>query len=134
MNLYPASGNIRYSRTVTVTPELASLIRQGDAVIVVHGIDYDNNHVYDFRALGVSDLDKTLPGEATAPALCGPLVAFPQASAATGQDRPGSASTTYAASLVPDVAPRRQLRSVALLCHIGQNEPFATRLKIRSAV
>jgi len=39
----------------------------------VHGIDYNYNHVYDFKALGVSDPDKTLPGEATAPVLCGPL-------------------------------------------------------------
>ena len=69
MNRYPASGDIRYSRTLTLPPVLADLIRDDDATIVVHGIDYNKNHVYDFGALGISDLDKTLPGEATAPAL-----------------------------------------------------------------
>ena len=70
---YPSIGNIGYQRTVAVPPGVAAAIRAGNAVIVVHGIDYNYNHIYDFPALGVSDLDKTLPGEATAPALCGSL-------------------------------------------------------------
>jgi hypothetical protein len=70
------------------------LIRDGDAVIVVHGIDYNFNHVYDFSALGVSDLDKTLPGEATAPALCGSLHQAPSGRSATAAN-----GTTYVASL-----------------------------------
>ena len=74
LNRYPASGNIRYKRTITLSRLVADLIRDRDAVIVVHGIDYNYNHIYDFGALGVSDLDETLPGEATAPALCGRCV------------------------------------------------------------
>jgi hypothetical protein len=99
MNRYPASGSIRYRRTITVPRLVADLIRDGDAVIVVHGIDYNHNHVYDFAALGVSDLDRTLPGEATAPALCGPLRPAPGAKSATAR-----APTTYVASLKPDTA------------------------------
>ncbi len=99
MNRYPASGNIRYRRTITVSRLVADLIRDGDAVIVVHGIDYNHNHVYDFGALGVSDLDRTLPGEATAPALCGPLRPAPGAKSASAR-----IPTTYVASLKPDVA------------------------------
>jgi hypothetical protein len=98
MNRYPASGNIRYKRTMTVSRLVADLIRDRDAVIVVHGIDYNYNHIYDFGALGVSDLDKTLPGEATAPALCGPLRPTPTKSATAG------IPTRYVASLTPTVA------------------------------
>jgi hypothetical protein len=97
MNRYPASGNIRYRRTTTVSKLVVDLIRDRDAVIVVHGIDYDYNHIYDFAALGVSDLDKTLPGEATAPALCGPLRPQPAKSAT-------ARGATYVASLTPVVA------------------------------
>jgi hypothetical protein len=98
MNRYPASGNIRYRRTMTVSKLVTDLIRDRDAVIIVHGIDYDDNHIYDFPALGVSDLDKTLPGEATAPALCGPLRPAPTKSATA------HSPTTYVASLRPYVA------------------------------
>jgi hypothetical protein len=99
MNRYPASGDIRYKRTMTVSRLVADLIRDGDAVIVVHGIDYNYNHVYDFAALGVSDLDMTLPGEATAPALCGTLHPAPRAKSASAR-----IPTTYVASLKPDIA------------------------------
>jgi hypothetical protein len=98
MNRYPASGNINYRRTMTITKLVADLIRDRDAVIVVHGIDYNYNHVYDFKAFGVSDLDKALPGEATAPALCGPLRPAPTKSASAER------TTTYLASLRPAVA------------------------------
>ncbi len=97
LNRYSANGNIRYKRTITVSHLVADLIRDRDAVIVVHGIDYNYNHVYDFGALGVSDLDKALPGEATAPALCGSLRPLP-ANSATAK-----ATTTFVASLTPVV-------------------------------
>jgi hypothetical protein len=97
MDRYPASGNIRYERTMTVPRLVVDLIRDGDAVIVVHGIDYNHNHLYDFGALGVSDLDKALPGEATAPALCGPLRRAPDAQTASVRG-----ATTFVASLKPE--------------------------------
>jgi hypothetical protein len=68
----PMTGNIAYQRTITLTKPAARLVRIGDAVVVVHGIDYNRNLRYD-DVLGLSDLDKTFAGESTAPALCGPL-------------------------------------------------------------
>jgi len=99
LNRYPASGDIRYKRTMSVPQLVADLIRDGNAVIVVHGNDYNYNHVYDFAGLGVSDLDRTLPGDATAPALCGPLHLAPGAKSASAR-----LPTTYVASLKPDIA------------------------------
>jgi hypothetical protein len=127
MPRYPTSGNIRYKRTMTVTPIVAELIRAGDAVVVVHGIDYNNNHVYDFGALGVSDLDKTLPGEATAPALCGTLRPSPNSRSATRTGR-DSQTTTYLASLGPDTTPvnDQQVIRFSLFCHIRQSDRLAT--------
>jgi serine/threonine protein kinase len=98
LNRYPATGDISYKRTVTITPALATLIREGNAVVIVHGIDYNGNHVYDFNALGVSDLDKTLPGEATAPAICGSLRPV------AGANQRASRTSTFVASLAPDPA------------------------------
>jgi len=123
MNRYAASGAIRYTRTITVPRLVADLIRDGDATIVVHGIDYNGNHTYDFGALGVSDLDKALPGEATAPALCGPLRPAPGTRSASAGNPHGSATTTFVASLRPqpasvsDVGPG----DLSLFCHIGQS-------------
>jgi hypothetical protein len=39
--------------------------------IVQHGVDLNNNGRYDFRAAGASELDPSLPQEATIPANCG---------------------------------------------------------------
>jgi hypothetical protein len=78
---YPHVGDIRYSRTVTVPSGVAQAIRSGDAVIVIHGIDYNGNGLYD-NVLDRSELSNALPGEATAPALCGPV--FPSQTATTG--------------------------------------------------
>ena len=69
---YPSTGEIRYKRTITVSSAVAGAIRNGNAVIVVHGIDYNHNGIYD-NVLNRSELDGALPQEATAPALCGPL-------------------------------------------------------------
>ena len=70
---YPTGGSIRYSRTITLPPKVVNFIRENDAVIVVHGIDYDGSGIYS-GVLDRSDLDKALPATATAPALCGRLV------------------------------------------------------------
>lgn len=71
---YPSVGDIAYRRTLTLPHGIADAVRAGNAVIVVHGIDYNGNAIYD-GVLGRSDLDSSLPGEATAPAVCGPLTA-----------------------------------------------------------
>jgi serine/threonine protein kinase len=71
---YPTTSDVAYRRTIRLTPIVASYIREDNAVLVVHGIDYNHNGVYD-GVLERSDLDRSLTGESTAPALCGPLVA-----------------------------------------------------------
>ena len=90
---YPSVGNIHYTRSdIVLAPGIADAIRAGNAVIVVHGIDYNGNHVYD-NVLDRSELSNALPGEATAPALCGPLFKPPTTADAH------TAGTTFTASL-----------------------------------
>lgn len=65
-------GRIHYHRTFQVTRAFAAKIRHGKVAVVVHGIDYNQNNTYDFSA-GKSDLDPSLPTEATDPVACGVL-------------------------------------------------------------
>ena len=97
---YPSSGTIHYLRTVVLASGVADLIRRGSATIVIHGIDYNGNHVYDFGALGGSVPDTALSGEATAPALCGVLRPVQRIQTVTARHA-GAASqpTSYVASL-----------------------------------
>jgi hypothetical protein len=112
---YPTVGSVRYTRTFPVPPGVAAAIRAGNAVIVVHGIDYNHNGIYD-NTLDRSDLNPALPGEATAPALCGSLVASTTA-AVPGSGR--SAATTYTVALRRLVAATATPgTSFALLCHL----------------
>lgn len=67
------SGQVHYDRQIRVRPQLADAIARGDAVVVIHGIDYNHNGKYDFRGAGKSELDPSLPAEATDPVLCGVL-------------------------------------------------------------
>ncbi len=66
-------GEIHYNRTTRTTKAVARAIRRGDAVVVIHGVDYNGNGKYDFRSAGKSELDPKLPAEATDPATCGVL-------------------------------------------------------------
>jgi hypothetical protein len=109
---FPSVGAITYKRTVTVTPAIASLIREGNGVIVVHGIDYDGSGTYD-EVLGPSDLASQFTGDSTAPALCGHLAPI-QASASVS----GPKGTMLTASLAPDsLAGSDQAEVAWLLCH-----------------
>jgi hypothetical protein len=115
---YPNTSDVKYRRTITVTPIVASYIKKDNAVVVVHGIDYNHNGVYD-GVLERSDLDRSLTGESTAPALCGRLVAEKKAKATTSktksaQLRPRSGATVYRVALAaPEPAP------IAALCPLG---------------
>jgi len=80
---YPHSGNIRYTRTIDLPTRVSDQVRNNKASIVVHGIDYNSNGTYD-AVLDRSELDRHLPGEATAPALCGSLVPTDASSADSG--------------------------------------------------
>jgi serine/threonine protein kinase len=115
---YPTVGAIRYTRQITIPQGVAAAIRAGNAVIVVHGIDYNHNGIYD-DVLDRSELNRTLPGEATAPALCGSL--FASTTAALGGH--GPAANTYAAVLRRRTAPNAtSADGFALLCHpLGVN-------------
>lgn len=62
-----------YERDIFTQEGVANAIRQGKAVVVIHGVDYNNNGEYDFESAGKSELDPTLPAEATDPAVCGVL-------------------------------------------------------------
>jgi hypothetical protein len=64
-----ANGDLHYSRTITLTPEQAKSFT--NLHIVQHGVDYNGNGSYDGAAK--SDLDPSLPAEATDPAVCGAI-------------------------------------------------------------
>ncbi|MDB1087610.1 hypothetical protein PJ985_08525 [Streptomyces sp. ACA25] len=80
---FPSGSQINYHRTVELSKEAEKSLRAGTGVVVVHGIDYNGNGVYD-DVLGASELDPSLPAEATNPALCGALKAAPLGSVAGG--------------------------------------------------
>jgi len=117
---YPTVGAIKYTRDFTVPPGIAAAIRAGNAVIVVHGIDYNDNGIYD-DVLDRSELNHNLPGEATAPALCGPLVPTQTAdTGTTGRSR----GTVYMVSLHRALLPVATTASgYVLLCHLLGIDP-----------
>ena len=113
--LYPKVGNIRYQRTIPLEPGVAQDIRNGLAVIVVHGIDYDGQGTYtNYLGAGV---------EASAPALCGPL--FPAQSLTS--ERPGRGGTTFVASLkLYGPTPQQQKFAAQFWCHPSATTAAAT--------
>ena len=62
-------GALQYTRTFGIPSKVARNL--GDFAIVQHGVDLNGNGKYDFRAAGKSELDPSLPQEATIPANCG---------------------------------------------------------------
>jgi hypothetical protein len=116
---FPNGGTIHYTRQqIKVSPVIAANIRNKDAVVIVHGIDYDHDGTYG-NVLDRSDLDRSLPGEITAPALCGRVLPAPS-SASGGPTKtsqvPGH-GTLYVAKLQPQPA------TIAALCFLGGQEP-----------
>lgn len=112
---YLSGGTLRYKRTIALPASVAAAIRSNDAVVVVHGIDYDGTGIYS-GVLDRSELDKQVPGTATAPALCGRLVGS-QRSAALGRHGDGAPSA-YTASLVVDPAVP-SVPGALFVCHAG---------------
>lgn len=117
-NRFPNGSAVRYTRQIEVSDVVAASIRKDDAVVIVHGIDYDHDGTYG-NVLDRSDLDRSLPGEITAPALCGQIVAAPPASTSSDQTKTGQVAprsgkgTFYVASLQP------QPVALAALCYLG---------------
>jgi hypothetical protein len=64
-----ANGSVNYERTLMVSADVAKNL--GKKAIVQHGVDLNDNGKYDFKAAGKSELDPSLPQEATIPATCG---------------------------------------------------------------
>jgi hypothetical protein len=64
-----SAGFLRYERTFSVPRNVYSNL--GKKAIVQHGVDLNHNGRYDFKAAGRSELDPSLPQEATIPANCG---------------------------------------------------------------
>jgi serine/threonine protein kinase len=110
---FPTGGDISYSRTITFPPSVAAAISENNAVIVVHGIDYDGTGIYS-GVLDKSDLDPALPGTATAPALCGVLKG-PSQSASLGRPS-GGHGVLYTASLAANAWLGSPVGE-SLLCH-----------------
>ena len=81
---------------------------------IVHGIDCNRNGIYDNAALNRSDLNRSLPGEITAPALCGELVPQKQGSSTADGNQTGQAGSGEEFA----VAFTREPDSPAWLCHI----------------
>lgn len=82
IKIAPAGGSTDYHRTITLDAKTLASLKQGTAVVVVHGLD---PATLSKRAQNEkSDLVKSLPLAATSPALCGALSAMPVGGAATG--------------------------------------------------
>ena len=62
-------GFLKYERTFSVSGNVYRNL--GKKAIVQHGVDLNHNGRYDFKAAGRSELDPSLPQEATIPANCG---------------------------------------------------------------
>ena len=120
-NRFLSGSAVRYTRKIELTDVVAANIRKNDAVVIVHGIDYDHDGAYG-NVLDRSDLDRSLPGEITAPALCGQIVPAPPSSTSSDQTKTGqvpphsSKGTFYVASLQP------QPTAIAALCYLGAHE------------
>jgi hypothetical protein len=88
----PAGAGFDYSRSITLDSATVSAIKAGTAVIVVHG---DDPSKLSKKAQGEkSNLVPSLPLAATAPALCGKLVASQMGAMPSGGVSTGGGSTS----------------------------------------
>ena len=84
-------GTLSYERTFSITEDVQKAFAAGTAVLVLHGVDKDGSGTYDGDV--VSDLDPSLPMEATAPAACGSLEAAQMGTAPNGGAETGAGGT-----------------------------------------
>lgn len=88
---FPAVGTYTYERTFEVPDDVAAELNEGNGVVVIHGVDHNGSGEYDGDQ--ESDLDPSLPSEATDPALCGAFQ-MGQMSAPGGGVETGGGSTS----------------------------------------
>jgi serine/threonine protein kinase len=121
---FHSGSKIHYQRSIRVSKVVAAQIRTHNAVLVVHGIDWNRNGIYDNAALNRSDLRRSLPGEITAPALCGELVPQKQQSTKPDQSQTGDAGTgkgeVFTASFQPEPDTPATPHTPAWLCPLGR--------------
>jgi hypothetical protein len=82
IKIAPGGANTDYSRSIKLSSDTVSSLKNGTAVIVVHGLDPTT--LSKKAQKEKSDLVPSLPLAATSPALCGVLSAMPTGGAATG--------------------------------------------------
>ena len=94
---FPGGSSYTYERTFDLNAETAKSLKDGDAVVVVHGVDPANLPAA--AAEKKSELNPDLPLAATAPAACGSLSAsqmgaMPEGGADTGVETAGDNGAT----------------------------------------
>jgi hypothetical protein len=94
---FPQAGSYTYSRTIEIDPNVVANLARGTAVLVVRGIDYNTSGAYD-DVLGASELDPSLPAEATDPALCGTFAPMQMSAVPDGAADTGGGSTATSGS------------------------------------
>ncbi|MEO6501623.1 MAG: hypothetical protein ABIQ09_06895 [Jatrophihabitantaceae bacterium] len=92
LTVAPSGASYDYSRTFTLDSKTMASLKEGTAVIVVHGLDPAtlSQKAQDAK----SDLVPSLPLAATSPALCGTLVASQMGSMPGGGAGTGGGSTS----------------------------------------
>jgi hypothetical protein len=88
---FPTDGDLAYERTFEVSDDVAAAFEAGTAVLVLHGVDKDGSGTYDGDVM--SDLEPSLPMEATAPAACGAFAAAQMGTAPDGGAETGAGGT-----------------------------------------
>ena len=88
---FPTDAKRELQPDVRVSEDVAEAFEDGTAVLVLHGVDKDGSGTYDGDVM--SDLDPSLPMEATAPAACGAFAAAQMGTAPEGGAETGGGST-----------------------------------------
>jgi Cu/Zn superoxide dismutase len=88
---FPTDGELMYERTFELSDDAAAAFEEGTAVLVLHGVDKDGSGKYDGDVM--SDLEPSLPMEATAPAACGSFAAAQMGTAPDGGAETGAGGT-----------------------------------------
>jgi hypothetical protein len=92
LTVAPSGSSFNYSRTITLDSKTVSALKDGTAVVVVHGLDPAT--LSKQAQAAKSDLVPSLPLAATSPALCGTLVASQMSSMPGGGSDTGGGSTS----------------------------------------
>lgn len=97
VKIAPAGSSTEYKRTFTLNDKTVESLRDGTAVVVVHGLDPKG--LSKQAANAKSNLVPELPLAATAPALCGTLSAMPEGGPDTGTGSTGGLENVGTAAL-----------------------------------